>query len=72
MIYKDFIENLSKILNYSKAKTSTYTHKLINIIHEVSAKEDVDIKGFGKMHFPKEGKPKLEPYEKLIKEINIK
>lgn len=72
MIHKEFIQNLSTNLKLSKKKTSAYTHQLIDIIHQVVKKEDVEIKNFGKFVFQKDKRPKFEPDKRLLKEVNIK
>ncbi len=72
MIYKEFVQSLSETLNISKAKTSSYTHKLINIILKSAEKEDVTITGFGKFVYHQGMRARFKPDDKLINEINLK
>ena len=70
MVYEEFIDILSQLLNQPKAKTSSYSKQLIELIREKLEKEDIVIRNFGTFTSQKNKKPEFQAEEKLLSEMN--
>ena len=70
MVYEEFIDILGQLLNQQKAKTSTYSKQLIELIREKLEKEDIVIRNLGTFINRRKKKPGFQAEEKLLNEMN--
>ncbi len=70
MVYEEFIDILSQLLNQPKAKTSSFSKQLIELIREKLEKEDIVIRNFGTFISRRKKKPEFRAEEKLLSEMN--
>lgn len=70
MVYEEFIDILSQLLDQPKAKTLAYSKQLVELIRKKLEKEDIVIRNFGTFISKRNKKPGFQAEEKLLSEMN--